>query len=315
MSLSLRLQQGMQLSQRLPLSQTIDFANIMTLPIITLDSVIDRISENPNDTEKILKDLKEEREGVSGIIKSAFGDLVKDKTPKPNKKGIIMTPNLEVLSDVFDQPKDEEIIPDVIFHGKENNKPEIYFASHLLNKPELKTQMVPKEFKESNRLYNFLIKEREWKTSTLRKMYSEIGNKQREFIYSLDPLDLHILSAIKMGEIMGLHPATVSKLKRNKFAKIESKKRNEVLPINMLTPNSHHFRAYQELFKINQIFEEESKTKSALSDEKIARRTHGLNRRTITKYRNLAGIPKASERGREYSQNPSKIFQINLSLN
>ncbi|MEK6859819.1 MAG: NYN domain-containing protein [Nanoarchaeota archaeon] len=75
-------------------------------------------------------------------------------------------------------------VPDVSYVGRKNDKPEIRYASHLVERPRLQMALLD-DFPEAKKLYTLLVKERQWISEKLRQFYANLGNAQREFIFAV----------------------------------------------------------------------------------------------------------------------------------
>jgi hypothetical protein len=279
--------------------------NFLSLQPKQLDLLIDSLVSNPEKTEDILRKQKHEKKSGVRNIYELFAKQGSGKA----EAGFITDADIGTLGTMVSL--DYLSSPDVTYTGQENDKPKIVFSESLAPKAELSQALVPKQYTHARRLCNLLLREREWINDTLRKMYGLIGERQREFMYSLSPKDLHQFDLQDLAGLLQLHYTTITRLRIGKYVEVIGKEKKTVLPANFLLPNQHKFREYNEIEGMNRLLGEEAETGLVYSDEALCENLKSA-RRTITKYRAKYGIPGKRERNRAYEQDPSKRFQIEL---
>lgn len=304
MSLSQRPQLG--LSQNLKLSQIISRVNLSSIPISTLDDVMASIVENPSEAERIIKSSK--TLAVDYLTNAVWGEL------EPNSSGQ-SGGGLNVPSSLWSFNSlvgdfDAEIQPDVVYSGREGMKPLICFASNLEPNLKLSQIQIPDSFPNAQKLYFSLVRSKNWTVSNLRNVYTFLGNSQREFISTLDPLRLNICDKNEVASELDLHPSSVFRLMRDKYVEVNSSDgESEIHPVDHLTATRDDLKRYSAVSKINPLLAREN-VDGAFSDKCLSNLT-GVPRRTVTKYRgHLTGIPDMYARETAYAADPLKEFKI-----
>ncbi|MBS3094493.1 hypothetical protein J4474_02410 [Candidatus Pacearchaeota archaeon] len=305
-----QLTQNISVRQEQNVQQIIELSSMLSLPVGVMESVLEKVVENPHGVEKLLIDRKHETHELK--TRAIFGELVSNKQSgiKPNS-GIIPSFKLNELEGIVDGIEPVVITPDIIYTGVNEGNPRMHFADYLDTKPELKINLVGKEFPNARKFYNLLLFQRVWISSKLREAYSELRDVQREFINTLNPTQLHIFLQENLGESVNLHYTTISRLVKNRYVQINSDGKTEVHPFFHLLPTSDDVFRYQFVEKLNRTFSEEFKNKTVFSDEEIRVSLRRIARRTIAKYREGSKIPNKSERKKIYSENQLvKPYQI-----
>ena len=279
--------------------------NFLSLQPKQLDLLIDSLASSPEKAESMLRKQNQEKKGG---IRNLYEHMSAKGSGKADG-GFIIDADIGMLGSLVSS--DYVCSPDVTYTGQENDKPKIVFSESLRQKAELSQVLVPKEYREARRLCSMLLREREWINVTLRKIYGILGEKQREFMYSLSPKDLHQFDLEELARQLELHYSTIARLRNGKYVEVVGKDKKVVLPSDFLLPNQHEFRQYCEIEEMNKLLLEEAEAGVAYSDEKLSKKLTSA-RRTVTKYRTKYGIPNKRERNRAYEANPSKRFQAEL---
>ena len=301
------------LEQRLGLQQIMLTSQVLSMPIGALDILLVALVSNPQHAEEIIRESRREKsDGRNHGLKSLYGGLVTEGgSQKKDFGGTITTFNPENMARLFGKESEILIVPDVTYVGKENNKPEMEFSSHLSPKPEMSFLTIPSQFKDTASLYTKLCKEREWIGKTLREMYAQLGERQREFLYSLKFVDMNIFDEKDVAKELNLSPSFVSRLRESRLVRIGAG--GNVVEVKMLMPTQDKIYRYQIHEKINLALEEEVKNSSALIDSQIAGRIKS-RRRTIAKYRTLAHISVGTERQTAYRNGRKEAYHIPETL-
>ncbi|MBW2966538.1 hypothetical protein KY342_05530 [Candidatus Woesearchaeota archaeon] len=261
--------------------------NVVSLPPNALDLLINLIASYPQKAESIVRSSK-------GNIRLIYDEFARHKDAILSSLEGLVTKDIKVDS-----------TPDVTYIGRKNEKPETIFSENLIQGPKLSQTIIPREYPEAKKLFNFLRYEREWITKTLKKAYIIIGEVQREFIYSLSPADLNKFDLSDLAYIMEMHSTTVGRLRMGKYAVVGK----QILPVHFLMPNDDSFKKYIAIERINALLAEEPP--QSYSDDKLAKET-GVARRTVAKWRNEYRIPESRERTRMYKKDLSVRFQIQV---
>lgn len=202
--------------------QIISSVHFMAIPIKVIDSVIDAIAENPEGTNVILEKIREGHKPSDGV-RAVFGSLAgSTQGLRSCADGLIMSPNLGGLAGLVKEDSVAKIEPEVIYYGKKGDKPEILFSSNLSDKQTLEIKQIPSKFANAKKMYVNLIAQRRWLVSSLRDCYTLLGEKQREFMSTLNSIELHSYTYDDFGEDMGLSASTISRLMKSKYVGVQS---------------------------------------------------------------------------------------------
>ncbi|RUM32751.1 MAG: RNA polymerase sigma-54 factor, partial [Aquifex sp.] len=149
--------------------------------------------------------------------------------------------------------------------------------------------------KEAFEKYESIRKALEIRRENLRKILDIILERQEDFLKGRG--NLKALTVKEVAEILGVHESTVSRIVNSKYVKTPV----GTYPLKFFfVRESVEGVSQDELLNlIREVIENEDKRKP-LSDEQIAKilREKGFNiaRRTVTKYREILGIPSSRER-------------------
>lgn len=149
--------------------------------------------------------------------------------------------------------------------------------------------------KEAFEKYESIRKALEIRRENLRKILDIILKRQEGFLKGKG--NLKALTVKEVAEILGIHESTVSRIVNSKYVKTPV----GTYPLRFFfVRESVEGVSQDELLNlIREVIENEDKSKP-LSDEQIAKilREKGFNiaRRTVTKYREVLGIPSSRER-------------------
>lgn len=326
MRLELRpsLHVSQSLSQRLDLRQVISASQLMKMPIVALDVVLENIALSPEMAEGVLS--SQDHQTIDGGTKALFSALHpqgdgssrggEDSKGGGESGGFVTDGRVKALEGAVMGNVKLEVTPDVIYTGREQNKPLITYGQHLVSKPTLSLVQIPSEFGKAKNLYRALVKYREWVTGKLREGYSEIGDKQREFFWSLDARQLNILTQTSLANILNVSPSTISRIIAGRVVRVDGgKEKGVILRVRDLMPTKNDIGRYYHVAEINVLLEEEAVRGVALSDDDIAQRLDGrIARRTITKFRTRGRVPESYARDREYKDGRTQAYRINLEL-
>ncbi|MDR1907163.1 MAG: RNA polymerase factor sigma-54 [Puniceicoccales bacterium] len=197
------------------------------------------------------------------------------------------------------------IIPEIIFEKIDNQ-----WTFSIRGTPEMRMSDLYKEllihplkredrkfFTENKQHAQFWIKALSQRRNTLDKIAQYILKFQVDFFENGRNF-LRPQNQKQVAEFLKIHPSTLSRAIRNKYAQIPRK----IVPLNFFFSHGNHGsliaqHALRE--NIRNIVENENKN-APLSDEKIAQilQNEGvwITRRTIAKYRTLLAIPPANVR-------------------
>ena len=294
---------------QLILTQYLRFMNhhITEVPVGALNQILENLVRDPSACEGRLEQTTIKGDSSRPAIFPLYRLPVKcDISPKDEKTGLrggIITAT--TLGDVTQTT--ELNLKDIIDGAYKRNpvkteKPEFVQSDYLKGTlPQVSLQAIPVQYKKTRSLFYFLMKEREWIAGQLRKVYVLIGEKQREFINTLDIGELHCYFVKNLAEDLGLHPSTVSRLIKNRYTEIQGSEKSHVLPTRILLTTKDDVFFYSIFGRINKIFEEEFKSKHALNDREIQEKVNSdLSRSVIAKYRSNSQVPDRRERQELY---------------
>ena len=312
MELGISLSQGLEMSQSLCLSQTIDFARLMSIPDEVLRTVVGAVSYNPNMIESKIISQKEGGSSrffdASTKVKTIYGSLIPSKGDSEYTKcGTIMTPDLRGLEGCLGN-YNTMVSADVTYVGRKEAKPELVLSDHL--KGSMRLSVMPLDssiYPETSRLLDRLISFDSWKRDILMKAYVVIGGKQREYMEEFDKAKFNIFNQGDLANELDIDHSTVSRLISNRWAEIRNiSGGQQFLYIKDLLPTKDDLKRYISFKKLNGIMREEFDLGRAYSDREICEENAGLARRTITKYRDMNGIPGGPERNLVYKNGSRK---------
>lgn len=306
MSLSLKL----QLRQELNLSQIIATTQLSEMPVLALDNLIRDVVENPDRYEGALNEMEKKKDNKnekSGI--SCFFPLRAAYTSDGKGSGKIISPAIEnIPSQNLQDLKIEPAIDGTYLIKKAGIE---FIASSLLDAQPMQMLevTVPKGYKKARQFYNFLMSYKNWSIKNLREGYFLLGKKQEEFLSSLDCLKMNLCPHSYIGDKLGLEESNVYRLFRNRYVAIKQRGKEHVLPSKFLFAATDKIFLYSTAHKMNKWLENEFYSGEALSDNKVSKKL-GINRTTITVYRNRNDIPTFVKRREEYRSGRENPFRI-----
>lgn len=306
------------LSQKVSIQQRVQLGvTLLEVPITAIERALEDIIEDPNSVEERLRTLSKSGGGHSS---SPYTFLVKD---------IVTSQRSQSVQDEIEQPPifagtvveagvDKKRVPqpDITYivrgYGEFSITPAEHFQPSVL---EMRLVQFPSKTKQFAR---WLISQKNWMVKSITECYQKIGKRQAGFLLSLDPKDLNALQMSRLSESLEL-PYTYStyyRLLRNRSIKIESPNGVVILPVVYLMPRAEQVVIYNLAPILNKLFEDEFREKRALSDFKMLRNLDKriIARRTIAKYRELAGIPNAGERQRAYNAVRTEPYKISTPI-
>jgi RNA polymerase sigma-54 factor len=197
------------------------------------------------------------------------------------------------------------ITPEIVFQKIDHR-----WRFEIRGMPEIKMSELYKEllihplkgedrkfFTENKRHAQFWMKSLEQRRETLQKIAQYILKFQGDFLEKGSSF-LRPQNQKQAAELLGIHPSTLSRTIRNKYAQI----RGEIMGLNFFFSHGNHGsltaqNALKENIK-NRIKNEDKNM--PLSDEKMAQMLQNdgiwITRRTVAKYRTLLRIPSANIR-------------------
>src|SRR3989344_8681893 len=121
-----------KLEQRLNLQQLILTEQILNLPAGSLDTLLVAMASNPERSESVIQSQPKNAGDRSGDrLRSFYADFVGSQGTSLTNNGVIPTFNPVDLGVLFGKEAEMRINPDVIYLGRENEKPRIEFAPHI----------------------------------------------------------------------------------------------------------------------------------------------------------------------------------------
>jgi len=286
--------------------------SMLSVPLLKIDSVLENIV---SDSDSIELQLSQATTGTGTFHPSMYLQMI-DTTPEeidasPEKERALSPHSVRVNG--LEAMTDEKrlALPDITYDVRRYGDFIMIPGDHF--KPVESGIELSQLPVRTRALAKWLIKEKSWIIQTLSEAYQEIGKEQAGFMLVLDPRRFNVLTQLDLVKKLGNNysPGTYSRLFKNKTVRINAPNdKTAVLPVGFLLPNGDNIRAYNAIPNLNAYFEQEIRSGDALSDENIANRVGGLARRTVTKYRNLAGIPHKFERKGQYASYRTDPFRI-----
>ena len=298
--MGLRLSQNLRLEQSMNLSQRIGIANLIKLPDSAL-VVENAIGHAPDKVEDTLVHAKSSLdEGVDAKVRTLCGSFGSSGS-KGEGKGMIISPDVRSIEDVIGD-HDVKILPDVIFRGRENNKPEIVFSDYLRGTIELKLKMVDRsKHPETAKLLSQLARFRDWRNEKLRLAYTNIGEEHREYFEHFDCSKINIFTYERLASKLEIHECTVYRLLENRLVEARDVSGDVlVLTAKSLLPTKVDVLRLQAMNTLNEVLASEFREGITYSDQQFSDQVKGLARRTIAKYRDECGIPGKNDRQAAY---------------
>lgn len=311
----LQINLPLQLQNRLAVMQRIDFAALQSFPDQALQAVAETIIEKPESIEQILthpSSGKGEYPALSRRIQAVCSGIKRDGIGNSRPQdGLIGSPDIRPLEDALAEST-AEVNVDVIFSGRKNQKPDIYFSKYLSGPmPILQMEVDAAVYPHTASLLKAIRSFDSWKREILRKAYVAIGEKQREFFEYLNPVHWNVFNQADLAGELSVHSTTVNRLLANRFVTGKSVENRElILASKDLLPTKDKVQKYTLVSKLNEILKGELETKTAYSDEEIAAVVPHLVRRTLTKYRGQSQVSGWKERQQAYDSGQQTPFQL-----
>ena len=143
--------------------------------------------------------------------------------------------------------------PDVEFVGIAEFDNKAVYADHLSSRAEVGLAQLPKKVAP---FYSWLLRERNWISDALKRIYEYTRKEQSAFIFTLDPGRLAHLTHERIGRHseIGYHESTISRLLIGRNVAISSPKgKVKSLPVSFLFPNTSAVLAYNQIPLINKV--------------------------------------------------------------
>jgi DNA-directed RNA polymerase specialized sigma54-like protein len=296
------VQISVQQSQKVIVTQAIELSNLMSIPDQVLSAVYESALSNPESMEAALVNTKANKPGIENASAKimAVYPVIGSQAPSAGK-GIIISPDIKTLENQVQENIHADIKPDVIYTGRESQKPELEFSNHLSGSLTIKYELDKKRYPQTSRLLAAIRRFNEWKKRTLRDAYVIIGDVQREYFEGFDYTKCNILTQQNLAERLNIDDSIVSRILSNRWVMATNISRHQKrLETKSLIITHDDLRKYSILPMLNDLLEEEFNMKKAYSDYEISKRIPYLARRTLTKYRNGAEIPVHSIRHDAY---------------
>ncbi len=294
---SLRLEQ----SQRL--AHVIEVSNLLSIPDVLFENVVEALVSDPGSAEGKLKEAsrkyEESRQSTSSIHSILPSSPGKNKASE-RSAGFIMIPDTRPLG----SPQNTEASPgyDVLYLGRKDKKPEMFFSERLTYKVGISIMQIDaQKHPAAARMLGQLLKFDRWKKEMLRTAYTRLGETQREFFEEGDAARLHIFTQQNLADLLHIHQTTVSKMIANRSVEITTLQGKRIAGYtNDLCVTRDELAKYLIVPHLNRILGEEFESKTAYSDFELSQRVSSIKRRTVAKYRQMSGIPGNSERSDSY---------------
>jgi len=311
MSLCLTQSHALACHQKLLLSQT----QAIQVPLSLIDLAIDGVVNNPDSALAAIESMQS-HQGNGGNAVNVYGYVLQNLIGKvqspcesePSAREKTFLTGLESLT------ASQVAKPDVEFVGIAEFDNKAVYADHLSSRAEVGLAQLPKKVAP---FYSWLLRERNWISDALKRIYEYTRKEQSAFIFTLDPGRLAHLTHERIGRHseIGYHESTISRLLIGRNVAISSPKGNvKSLPVSFLFPNTSAVLAYNQIPLINKVLEEETRSGQAYSSEKISNTIGRFARRTVTKHLSQANVPNKFARQREYEFGRKESFKISLSI-
>ena len=290
--------------QELQIGYIITFSNLMAVPDEVLQVVATAVTHNPDGIEKVLATHNDDNlAGPSEKVKTVYDAFSPGSGALT--KGLIGSPDLRSLEGHL-TPCQTVVTPDVTYIGRESKKPQLVFSDHLKGSIALSLLMVDAhDHPNTAKLLSQLKKFDVWKRDVLRKAYVVLGDQHREYFEHLDWARANIFPRLELAKRMGLSESTIYRVLANRWVEargIDDEK--DLLYANDLLLTQHDVHRNLVVPYLNALMEGELVDGKAMSDQMIIDRIPmKLARRTLAKYRNMAGIPSGRERKKLYQAN------------
>ena len=309
LSQSLNIKQDMKMS----LSQKIELSQIIVINPNIMDILLNSLESNFKIAEEVLNPF--ENNSSDTAIKGILCNLYQNKSKASS--GFVMESSIKGLSlEKVLEDSHIAIKPDVTFTQRPNiHESPIITPNKIILPREITItagmEIIPKEFKKTRKLYQTLVRYREWMNQKAREGYEALGSEQRKFINTLNPIEKAVYSMDDLGKKINLNYSTIYRMFLNRFIAVGNQEETSeaILPSKILFCNQRDFITIQNLSKLKGYFEQEARIGEGLTDNNIAAKT-GLVRRTVTNYRSQIGIPNASKRTIEYLETPGQVYKI-----
>lgn len=311
MSLCLTQSHALACRQKLLLSQT----QAIQVPLNLIDLAIDRVVSNPDSVSATIESMQGHN-GNGGNAVNVYGYVLQNLIGKEKSHDESASPVREktFLTGLESLTVSQSAKPDVEFVGVGEFENRSIYADHLSPKRRLELVELPKKVAP---FYSWLLRERNWISDTLKKIYEHARKEQSAFIFTLDPGRLTHLTHERIGRHseIGYHESTISRLLIGRNVAITSPNRNvKSLPVSFLFPSAAAILAYNQIPLINGLLEEEARRCQAYSSEEISDTIGRLARRTVTKHLSQANVPNKFVRQREYESGRKEPFKISLGI-
>jgi hypothetical protein len=306
---------GLNLSQRISIEQRLSLpcVQMWAKPLSDLDLTIKKIVENPEEAARIINRKREGESDYRGKYPNPFYAIeeilsgVRREKHQPSKANVPLISNMEAI-----QIPETSMLPDITYHPTGHYNFTITHEPHFLEEPKLRLLQIPREV---NNLIGFLIKQKNFMVKTTNAAYNLMGKTQSKFLYTLKPEDLIPFISARLAEEIGYHHSTLWRLLHNRTVRVQHEQGIKIIPVEYLLPHKDLVVMYNSITHINDLFEEEFSAGKAISDEKILEKLKGkssdIARRTLTKYRQITGVPNNNVRNQEYAargrEKPYKI--------
>ena len=270
-----------------------------------LDALLARIARDPESVNGDLGTLISAEKGLppSPSPRSSFSPYVPSTDGGPD--GYIPFPP-ESLQPLL--PPSVEVQPDVFFvrAAEPTDTPTLLFGASLVPQQTMDLAQLPGP---ASQLYKRLMSYRDWSTRTAREAYQHFASEQREYINTTDLLRLHEFSRASLGDELGIHETTVTRLLSPQYVGILSPEHTFItsFPTLDLSCTRDEMIRFDALSRLNAYFKTEADNTLVKSDGGISAETD-VNRRTISKYRGHVGIPDYFARQKAYTEAPRTYF-------
>lgn len=297
----------LKLEHKMDLSLRIEFSNM--LGYRNLGGLLENMVKNPEIVEDVVDKIDYNTNSDSGKKSNVLATLAflfdTEKKASKKNKGLIMNGSLDSLKTFFD-PEGNDLSADVVYVSQGRGKPELYFSDRLIIKPELLVAQIPKKYKNANNIYTKVLKRHQWQTGMLREAYGLIGEKQREFISSLDKLHFNKYDTGDLSGDLGFKSeSTTHRLLSGRAVGISSPICEDVLycgATDLLKTNGKIKEIHVKDRLIKYFLSEKEKGRDVLNDELLCEKLElPIERRTLSKYRTELGVPGSQDRKRIYS--------------
>lgn len=299
----LSLQPTLAVRQQLNLTLQQINTYLLSLPLDSLDALVNAVEERPEEAERLVAER-----GIARAVPSLYGGLAAASEGAAGG-GIVTDMRLDTLSPLL--PRNPQPKPEVLYIGRENDKPEICFSDVFSIKREQRQEAIPSSLRKASYLHTILVSRRDWIARKLGELYRELGDAQREFIFTGRYADMTVFDLHRAGFRLQVSKSTISRLRKDRHVGIQIGQ-TYLVPAAALMPTAENVEMYGRLNLLNQALVAEQKNRKAYGYDEIKTQT-GLAPRTQRTYQSMYRLPSPRGRNALYAQGKGP-FSVPMTL-